>query len=281
MPSALFIGRSTIDLTSLVETFPGPDEKIKALANDVMTGGSALNAAVAFAHLGGWSHLATALGSHNLFPDLVKAELRERGVTAIDICDDPSYSIPVSTVISTRSTSERLIINSSHPECSDVRRWPELISGFDLIQLDQYEWPFVAAHMDLLRAYDGPIVLDGGTWKDWSPEFLSLTTIPIVSERFHEDGADGFAALCDELGIRQWAMTHGADGVTFSDNGARGSLPAPRVTAVDTMGAGDIFHGAFCWHYLAGGDFTGALCEAAGIAARSCAFHGTRGWLNG
>ena len=280
MPGALFIGRSTIDLTSLVETFPGPDEKVRALANDVITGGSALNAAVTFAHLGGRPHLATALGSHSLFPDLVKAELRGRGVTPIDICDDPDYSIPVSTVISTRSTSERLIINSSHPECSDVRRWPELNVGFDLIQLDQYEWPFVAAHMDLLRTYSGPIVLDGGTWKDWSPEFLSLTTIPIVSERFHDDGADGFAAQCDALGIRQWAMTHGADGVTFSDNGVRGHLAAPRVVAVDTLGAGDIFHGAFCWYYLESGDFQRALREAAGVAARSCTHYGTRGWLN-
>ena len=50
---ALFIGRSVLDVTALVEDFPGPDGKVRALANDVIPGGSALNAAVTFAHLGG------------------------------------------------------------------------------------------------------------------------------------------------------------------------------------------------------------------------------------
>ncbi len=51
MPSALFIGRSTIDLTSLVETFRGPVDKVEALAIDVIPGWSAFSAAVTQRHL--------------------------------------------------------------------------------------------------------------------------------------------------------------------------------------------------------------------------------------
>jgi sugar/nucleoside kinase (ribokinase family) len=47
------------------------------------------------------------------------------------------------------------------------------------------------------------------------------------------------------------------------------------IKAVDTLGAGDIFHGAFC-HYILQQDFPTALSNAAKVAARSCESFGTR-----
>lgn len=50
-------------------------------------------------------------------------------------------------------------------------------------------------------------------------------------------------------------------------------------TAKDTLGAGDIFHGAFC-HYILQEEFTIALSNAAKIAAQACESFGTRNWIN-
>ena len=281
MTRALFIGRSVIDLTSLVEEFPAPDSKVKALENDIMPGGSALNAAVTFAHLGGRADLASALGEDGLYSGILRADLRARGVTPIDICDDPDYRIPLSTVVSTRSSGDRMIINAAGPELAAVRWMPELMQGaYDLIQLDQYEFPFVERHADAIRSFDRPVILDGGGWKDCSPLFLRLADIPIVSQEFLGEDPARLAAMCADLGIVRWAMTRGHKGVLWHDQGTTGEIPGVPVEAVDTLGAGDIFHGAFCYFFARRGCFVDALDEANRIAARSCTMAGTRSWLN-
>jgi sugar/nucleoside kinase (ribokinase family) len=66
----------------------------------------------------------------------------------------------------------------------------------------------------------------------------------------------------------------------YLSGAASGSVPVPRVEAVDTMGAGDIFHGSFCYFTAIGHGFVEALEMAARIAAESCRFRGTREWMN-
>ena len=281
MSRALFIGRSVVDVASLVDDFPAPDAKVKALANYMIPGGSALNAAVTFARLGGDAHLVSAFGSDGPFRALVCDDLRRHGVTPIDICADPDYRIPISTVVSTRSSGDRMIVNAAGEECARLRELPDLFDGgYDLIQLDQYERPFVTRHAEAIRAFDGPVILDGGGWKDWSPEFLRLTDIPIVSEEFFAGGPDAFAAECAGLGIERWAMTRGARGVIWQDGGRRGEIPALPVMAVDTLGAGDIFHGAFCHAFMETGEFVTALEHANRVAAQFCASPGTRSGMH-
>lgn len=53
-----------------------------------------------------------------------------------------------------------------------------------------------------------------------------------------------------------------------------------RAFVSDDLGAGDIFHGAFCYYYLKNSDFCDSLCRASAIAGHSCLFPGTRSWLN-
>ena len=282
MSRALFIGRSVLDVTALVEDFPGPDGKTKALANDMMPGGSALNAAVVFAHLGGSAILATSLGRPGLMRSFLMDDLVRYGVIVKDICNDPEYSIPVSTVVSTRSLGSRLIVNGAGQECSRFSdHTPLFADHYDLIQLDQYERHFVAKCHDELRAFTGPVVLDGGAWKSWSPDFLRLADIPIVSEAFCPEGPRAFASVCAELNISRWAITRGAGGVIWRDGVSSGEISVPPVEVVDTLGAGDIFHGAFCHAFAETGGFTSALESANQIAAASCESAGTRSGLHG
>jgi sugar/nucleoside kinase (ribokinase family) len=173
-----------------------------------------------------------------------------------------------------------MIVNASGDECARLRRMPELMrNGYDLIQLDQYEQPFVELHAEAIKAFDGPVVLDGGAWKPWSPDYLRLADTVVVSEAFHAGGPDGLGALCAGLGIVRWAMTRGAKGVHWYDRGRSGEIPAVKVNAIDTLGAGDIFHGAFCYFFARRGDFVGALTDASRIAAKSCTTAGTRRWM--
>lgn len=266
---------------ALVEDFPGLDEKTTALANDVFPGGSALNAAVAFAYLGGEAALATSLGASGLMREFITDDLSQHRVEVLDICDDPSYRIPISIVVSTRSVGARMIVNGADEECRRPKTCANLLPGdFDLIQLDQYECHFVEQHRDAIRSFEGPIIMDGGSWKEWSPDFLRLADIPIVSEVFCASGPHGFAELCTDLGISRWAMTRGSRGVIWRDGDNAGEIPALPVQAIDTLGAGDIFHGAFCYSFAETGSFVDALAAANRVAATSCESAGTRQWMH-
>ena len=76
MNKALFIGRSVVDVLSHVQHFPSPDEKVKALHNEIFSGGSSLNAAVTFAHLEGEAFLYTSLSESGVEYELITNELR-------------------------------------------------------------------------------------------------------------------------------------------------------------------------------------------------------------
>jgi len=281
MNKALFIGRSVVDVLSHVRRFPEPDEKVKALNNDIFSGGSSLNAAVTFAHLGGEAFLYTSLSESGIDYDLIANELRSRNIKYNNINLSPNYKIPHSTVISSQESSERIIINGFQEESDKTILYDYLpLDDFDLIQLDQYEVGFVMNHKQFFESFKGSIVLDGGSWKNCSLDFLKIVDIPIVSEVFCVDGIDAFAKMCKELNIDKWAVTRGKNGVVWHDRNSDGVIKASQIDAIDTLGAGDIFHGAFCHYYLKSSDFKRSLEAANEIAGRSCLTIGTRSWMD-
>lgn len=280
MAKGLFVGCSVVDFTCLVDDFPQPDTKVPALANDIVPGGPALAAAVTFAHLGGDATLATTLGPPGIFRDFLAEDLVRHGVSVQDICNDPEYGTPLSLVVSARRQGTRTIIIGASDGCAKPRDRLDLFTDeCDIILLDQYERHFVERHWEAIKGFEGPVVLDGGGWKDWSAEFLRLVDIPIVSEVYCSEGARRVNQMCAELGIRRWAMTRGGDSILWREDDREGEIPALKVKAIDTLGAGDIFHGAFCYSYAESGKFVEALEYANGIAAKSCESLGTRGWM--
>ena len=123
-----------------------------------------------------------------------------------------------------------------------------------------------------------PVVLDGGSWKPGLEEVLPFVDYAICSANFqppncHNQG-DVFTYL-SQIGIPHIAITQGEKPIQYLTNSERGELGVPQIQPVDTLGAGDIFHGAFC-HYICHQDFIPALGAAAKIASHSCQFFGTR-----
>jgi sugar/nucleoside kinase (ribokinase family) len=76
------------------------------------------------------------------------------------------------------------------------------------------------------------------------------------------------------------AITRGAKPIAGYDRGRRFEIEIAKIEAVDTTGAGDVLHGAFCYHFAKTGDFENALRLAAEIATRSCRNLGIRGWMD-
>lgn len=95
-------------------------------------------------------------------------------------------------------------------------------------------------------------VLDGGSWKPWLTPLLGLVDIAVLSADFlpplvPAGDAQAIADFLRGFGITRTIRTNGADPIQWWWNGESGEVTVPQVNAISTMGAGDIFHGAFAW----------------------------------
>jgi sugar/nucleoside kinase (ribokinase family) len=77
------------------------------------------------------------------------------------------------------------------------------------------------------------------------------------------------------------AVTDGEHGVYWIDNGEICHMPAFKVKAIDTLGAGDVFHGAFTFRLVESGDAVDSMRFASAAAAIKCTrFGGLMGAAN-
>ncbi|MGL4676246.1 MAG: PfkB family carbohydrate kinase [Brevinema sp.] len=280
MSKTLFLGCTVIDMINFLESYPPADVKVPSLSTDLCGGGPAFNAAITHSFLGGTSVLASSFGRDSFFKTLAFEEMKKYHIEVVDLCNDPDYHIPISTIVSAQDTGSRLIINSQSSPCTKVYSLPNLFSpSYDILLLDQHEKIFVEQNASAIENFSGLVVLDGGGRKEWSQDYLNLVDIPIVSEYFCGGNIDEFHQECKKLNISQWAVTLGAKGIVYGDHGTIYTIPSLPVKAIDTLGAGDIFHGAFCFYYGRSMNFPDALQKAGKIASYSCMHLGTRSWM--
>ncbi|MGX7894162.1 PfkB family carbohydrate kinase [Tsuneonella sp. HG222] len=271
----LFVGRSTFDLGYVCPQYPAEDGKLSATHFWAGAGGCALNAAVTARALGSEVRLLTLLGT-GPFADAVRAELARYGVPVEDFAPDAEV-LPVSSIVVVPDNSSRTIIDQQPPQTPsrevDV---DALLADATMVLIDGW-LPDLALPLCRTARDEGiPVVLDGGSWKPWSDRILPYVDHAVVSARFQPATLTEIHAL----GPTCAAITRGEQAIEWSTGERTGAVVPPQVATVDTLGAGDVFHGAFC-HYLAGGSaFEQALEQAAAIAAESCRYYGPRGWIS-
>jgi sugar/nucleoside kinase (ribokinase family) len=123
------------------------------------------------------------------------------------------------------------------------------------------------------RARGIPVVLDAGSWKPVLDELLPLVDIAACSAHFRVPGA-----TLHERGVPTVITTAGPGPVRWSTTTASGEVPVPEVTVRDTLGAGDVWHGALA--YGAGCYDIPELIEFANeVAAERVRHTGPRSWV--
>ncbi|MEA5573604.1 sugar kinase [Calothrix sp. UHCC 0171] len=298
--NGLFIGLTTLDLIYLANSPPQNNQKIVALDYTVAAGGPATNAAVTFNYLGNSATILGVVGSHPM-TQLIRSDLENCTVNQnyqIKIIDLEPTNLnppPVSSIIVTEATGERAVISINAVKIpASIQAIPadilQHIDVFDLILIDGHQLEISYHIAEVAKSKHIPIVIDGGSWKPGFEKILPFVDYAICSANFYppncNNSEDVFTYL-SQFSIPHIAITHGGDSIEylisdFSLNTERlavkSLIDVPSIQAVDTLGAGDIFHGAFC-HYILRETFTEALTLSAQIAAYSCQFFGTRRWM--
>jgi len=280
----LFVGLSTVDFAYLVEALPGRNEKASARSQQISAGGPAANAAVAFSFLGGNSVLVTAVGHHPL-GDVIRNDLNHCAVSLRDIASEHKEAPPVSSIFITRKSGERTVV-SANANAFPTLEWrvdPKWFDGASTLLVDGHYMPLCVAAAKQARSRAIPVLLDGGSWKAGMHDLIANVDMAICSSDFRPPGCRNESDLFEFLsakGITSAAITRGAEAIRYTHNGVNGELPIQRVRVVDTLGAGDILHGAFCyWACQPEHGFLDSLEFAARIATFSCLYFGTRAWM--
>lgn len=288
-PRGVFAGLCTLDVVQLVDGVPAANRKIVARRQAVAAGGPATNAAVTFARLGGVATLLAAVGEHGLAAG-IRADLHACRITLADLAAGDPAPPGVASIMVTGSTGERAVVSSPRRAAAGlaVPGRPELsalLDGAAIVVLDGH-LPQVALPLAGAARERGVLtLLDAGSWKPGTAELIALTDVVVCSADFRPPDRPGdVPAWLVAHGVTLAAVTHGPGDITWRTATASGRVPVPPVAVVDTLGAGDVLHGALAHRLATAGQvpsapaaITAALADAAGHAARSCTTFGTRG----
>lgn len=272
----LCVGHASYDLVFSVPHHPAADEKTVADALLGCGGGPAANAAVAVAKLGYRAGFSGYLGN-DVYGDSHLSELHRYGVDTRCIVRGDSPT-PLSAVL-VKPDGKRALINYK----GNTRALPADSLDFGAIRpgvvlCDGHEPHISARLLERCATKKIPTVLDAGSLHSGTEALLDKMDYLVCSEKFAIQYSGGIdAALSGLAAIAPWVVvTLGERGLVWRTGQETGRLAAPSVTAIDTTGAGDAFHGAFAAGLAAGLAWPELLRYASAAGALCCTRLGAR-----
>lgn len=296
-PRLVCVGLTTLDVVQVVGRLPRPDEKIVALSLEVSFGGPAANAAATAVALGVPTTLVTALGT-GAVARLVADGLAEAGVDVVDLSPGTGQP-PVSSVLVTAATGERAVVSVNSTTAGDLGAaaralLPGLLAGATAVLVDGHHLSAAVGVAAAARLGGVPVLLDGGSWKPGLGDLLAHVDHAVLSADFalperDDDAAyvgattpDRLLARVAALGPTTVARSAGAGAVRLrlgeGDVVELRPEPVPPDEVVDTLGAGDVLHGATAAALACGEDLPTALRRGVEVATLSVRHRGALGW---
>ena len=271
----LCAGIIVLDEVFQVDRFPQPDAKTQAHGFFIVNGGCAANAAVAVARLGGRAALAGPLGDDANGERVLAALAREE----VD-CSGCQRLADVPTALSAiflDAQGERMIVTHCDDRLAAARpiNPPRLVASADAVLADNRYPEFVRPICEAARARGLMVVLDADRPTQIRDELFRIATHVVFSSECLRatTGCDDLAAALAAVAATTpsfLAVTHGPHDVLWREGAATRKSPVFAVQAVDTLGAGDVFHGAFTLALAQGRALAAAIRFAAAAAGIKC-----------
>ena len=279
----LCTGIAVLDLIFRVERHPRPDVKTQASEFRTVPGGNATNAAVAIAHLGARASFAGPFGGPSdvdSVGDTMLALVGRENVACVQCPRLDGITTPISA-ISIDHRGERAIVNFRDDRLLDARPQDAdaLVANCDAIIADNRFPGFVAEVCAAGLKRRIPVVLDADEPREDSNGLLTKVSHVVFSAEGLRAtaGTDHLGRALIDVGKQTKAfvaVTDGANDVLWLKDGELRQIPAFTVDVVDTLGAGDTFHGAFTLMLAEGKSEREAMRFSAAAAALKCTRYG-------
>ncbi|HXG31853.1 MAG TPA: PfkB family carbohydrate kinase [Bryobacteraceae bacterium] len=280
------VGLNATDTLLLVPRFPAYAGKVAIEDELISPGGQVASAMVTCARLGLRVKYIGTVGDDERGRIQLES-LEAEGINLDDVQIRHGCANQSAYIVIDRSTGERTVL-WRRPEClrlepDEIR--PEQIACARLLHIDGHDTPAIEKAARIAKSAGIPVTVDVDTLYHGFDRVLPHVDYLIASSEFPSqwtNESDPFRALeliQEEYGMRVAAMTLGAHGALARSEGRFLYSPAFVVNCVDTTGAGDVFHGAFCYAVLAGMDLGEALDFSNAMAALNCTALGARGGI--
>jgi sulfofructose kinase len=278
-PRILCAGIIVLDEVFRVAEFPPPDGKVQAEEFFQVNGGCAANAAVAIARLGGRAALAGPMGGpagEDENGDRVLKALARENVDC-RFCQRVAGLATALSAIFMNARGDRTIVTYRDARiAATVPADPHaVVAAADAVLADNRYPDFVQPICAAARARGIPVVIDGDRPTVEDEQLFRLATHVIFSsECLREttgvaDLGEGLRRIAANTGAFL-AVSNGPDDIVYLEGRAVRHLPVFKVAAVDTLGAGDAFHGGFTLALAEGQTEVGAMRFGAATAGIKC-----------
>jgi sulfofructose kinase len=277
-PRILCIGMPVRDLAFRTPGVPARGSKENATAFGEICGGNALNAAIAIVRLGGRAALCGPMGdARETSARFIYEQMAHEGIDTKHLIHMPGLVTPISAVM-IDPTGERTIVTFRDPELWKVKL-PDadtLLDDCQAILTESRCAEFCTGICAEAVRRGIPVIVDADRAMSLREGLLTASThLVFSSEPLQEtaDVADDGEALkkIAKLTPSFLAGTRGPRGTIWLDEeGGVQETPAFPVHTVDTLGAGDVFHGAFALAVTEKQELRQALRFASAAAALKC-----------
>jgi sulfofructose kinase len=279
MPHILCAGMAVLDEVFHVREFPLPDTKAEATEFFAVGGGNAANAAVAIARLGARAAFAGPIGGpagEDAIGDRVIESLAAESIDCNGCVRLAGARTPISAIL-LNAQGERTIANYRDKRLDAVTPADpdRLVRDVDMLLVDNRYPAFVMPMCAAARRSGLAVVIDADMATVETDPLFALGTHVIFSGDClrRTTGIDDLAAGLTRMAQFTdafLAATNGALPVLWREEEAIRIMPVFKIAAIDTLAAGDVFHGAFTLMLAEGRGIAEAMRFAAAAAGLKC-----------
>jgi sulfofructose kinase len=280
------VGLNATDTLVRVPHFPAYGGKVPFHGEQYSVGGQVASAIVTCAKLGLRSKYIGTIGDDER-GRLQLESLQRSGVNIDHVHQRKNCPNQSAYIIIDEATGERTVFWSYSEGLNLLpgEITADQITCAKMLHIDGHHTAAVEHAARIARANGIPVTVDVDTVYAGFDEVLHYVDYLVASSEFPgrwtgiEDPFHALEAIRKRFGMKVAAMTLGAHGaLALSENGFVYS-PAFVVNCVDTTGAGDVFHGAFCYAVLQQMPMAEALGFSNAMAALNCTAVGARGGI--